>query len=93
MAFISPLPRRSRTWCDRHCKFLGVSRTKAAANAQLEGVTRRIFFDPFLSFYPTTLEPRSSTGAEALGSAHKKWSARLSYFLTMTEMDRRYKRS
>jgi threonine aldolase len=25
--------------------------------------------------------------------AHKKWSARLSYFLTMTEMDRRYKRS
>ena len=38
-------------------KFSGVSGTKAAANAQPEGVTRRIFFDPSLSFDPTTLEP------------------------------------
>jgi hypothetical protein len=58
MAFIFPLPGRSRTLCDRFiCKFLGVSWTKAAAYAQPEGVTRWIFFDPFLSFDPTTLEP------------------------------------
>jgi hypothetical protein len=68
-------------------------KNKAAAKAQPEGVRRRIFFDPLLSFDPTTFEPRSSTGAEALGSAHKKWSAQLSYSSTMTEMDRRYKRS
>jgi hypothetical protein len=36
--------------------FSGVSGTKAAANAQPEGVTRWIFFDPSLSFDPTTLE-------------------------------------
>jgi hypothetical protein len=65
---------------------------KAAAGAQLEGTTRRIFFDPPLSFDPTTLEPRSSIGAEALASSHKKWSAQLSYYWTMTEMDRRRKR-
>jgi hypothetical protein len=61
-------------------------------SAQLEGITRRIFFDPSLSFDTTTLEPRSSAGAEALASSHKKWSAQLSYFPTMTEMDRRHKR-
>ena len=49
-------------------------------DAQLEGVTRRIFFDPSLSFDTTTLEPRSSAGAEALASSHKKWSAQLSYY-------------
>jgi hypothetical protein len=86
------LPGRSHTWRDHHSKFLGVSRTKAAANAQPEGVTRRIFFDPSLSFDPTTLESRSSAGAEVLALAHKKWSAQLSYFSTMTEMDRRHKR-
>jgi hypothetical protein len=46
-----------------------------------------------LSFDPTTLDSRSSTGAEALGSPLKKWSAQLSYFATMTEIDRRHKRS
>jgi hypothetical protein len=61
--------------------------------AQLEGITRRIFFDPSLSFDPTTLEPRPSAGAEALASPHKKWSAQLSYCWTMTEMGRRHKRS
>jgi threonine aldolase len=66
---------------------------KAAANAQLKSVTRRIFFDPSLSFDPTTLEPCSSVGAEASASPHKKWSAQLSYFSNMTEMDRRHKRS
>jgi hypothetical protein len=65
---------------------------KAAAGAQPEGITRRIFFDPPLSFDTTTLEPRSSTGAEALASSHKKWSVQLSYCPTMTEMDRRHKR-
>jgi threonine aldolase len=45
-----------------------------------------------LSFDPTTLEPCSSVGAEASASSHKKWSAQLSYFRTMTEMDRRHKR-
>jgi hypothetical protein len=79
--------------CDRYCKFSGVSWTKAAANAQPEGVTRRIFFDPSLSFDPTKLEPRSSSGAEALASSLKKWSAQLSYSATMTEMDRGHKRS
>jgi hypothetical protein len=61
-------------------------------SAQLEGVTRRIFSDPSLSFDPTTLEPRFSAGAEALASPPKKWSAQLSYYATMTEMDRRHKR-
>jgi hypothetical protein len=47
--------------CDRlFAKFSGVSGTKAAAHAQPEGVTRWIFFDPFLSFDPTTLDFRSS---------------------------------
>jgi hypothetical protein len=93
MALIFPLPGQSRTWRDRYCKFSGVSGTKAAANAQPEGVTRWIFFDPSLSFDPTTLESRSSAGAEALASPPKKWSAQLSYSATMTEMDRRHKRS
>jgi hypothetical protein len=62
-------------------------------SAQLKGVTRRIFCDPSLSFDPTTLEPRCSAGAEALTSTHKKWSVQLSYCPTMTEMDRRHKRS
>jgi hypothetical protein len=31
-------------------------------------------------------------GAEALASPPKKWSAQLSYYATMTEMDRRHKR-
>jgi hypothetical protein len=66
---------------------------KRLRSAQLLGVTRRIFFDPSLSFDPTTLEPRSSVGAEGLASPHKKWSARLSYYATMTEMGRRHKRS
>jgi hypothetical protein len=57
MALIFPLPGQSRTWRDRYCKFSGVSGTKAAANAQPEGVTRWIFFDPSLSFDPTTLVP------------------------------------
>jgi hypothetical protein len=92
VAFIFPLPGRSRTLCDRYCKFSGVEWTKAAANAQLKSVTRRIFFDPSLSFDPTTLEPCSSDGAEASASSHKKWSAQLSYFPTMTETDRRHKR-
>jgi hypothetical protein len=61
------------------CEFSGVLGTKAAAYAQPEGVTRWIFFDPFLSFDPTTLESRSSAGAEALASPLKKWSAQLSY--------------
>jgi hypothetical protein len=61
--------------------------------AQLKSITRGIFFDPSLSFDPTTLEPRSSVGAEALASPPKKWSAQLSYYATMTEMDRRHKRS
>ncbi len=65
---------------------------KAAAGAQPEDITRRIFFDPPLSFDTTTLEPRSSAGAEALASSPKKWSARLSYCQNMTEMDRRHKR-
>jgi hypothetical protein len=65
--------------CDRYCEFSGVSGTKSAANAQPEGVTRRIFFDPSLSFDPTKLEPRSSAGAEALAPSLKKWSAQLSY--------------
>jgi threonine aldolase len=77
--------------CDRYCRFSGVWWTKAAANAQLKSVTRRIFFDPSLSFDPTTLEPCSSVGAEASASSHKKWSAQLSYFSNMTEMDRRHK--
>jgi hypothetical protein len=72
-------------------KFLGVSWTKAAANAQLKGVTRRIFFDPSMSFDPTTLEPCSSVGAEASASPRKKWSVQLSYFPTMTEMNPRHK--
>jgi hypothetical protein len=67
--------------CDRYCRFSGVKWTKAAANAQLKSVTRRIFFDPSLSFDPTTLEPCSSVGAEASASLFKKWSAQLSYFL------------
>jgi hypothetical protein len=75
------------------CEFSGVLGTKAAAYAQPEGVTRWIFFDPFLSFDPTTLEFRSSAGAEALASPLKKWSAQLSYSPTMTEMDRGHKRS
>jgi hypothetical protein len=74
-------------------EFSGVSGTKAAAHAQPEGVTRWIFFDPLLSFDPTTLESRSSAGAEALASPLKKWSAQLSYLATMTEMGRRHKRS
>ena len=86
-------PGSRATWCDRYCKFLGVSWTKAAANAQPEGVTRRIFFDPSLSFDPTTLEPCSSAGAEASALTAQKWSAQLSYSSTMTEMDRRHKRS
>jgi hypothetical protein len=61
--------------------------------AQPEGFTRRIFFDPSLSFDPTTLKPRFCVGAEALASSHKKWSAQLSYYATMTEMGRRHKRS
>jgi hypothetical protein len=61
--------------------------------AQPEGFTRRIFFDPSLSFDPTTLKPRCSVGAEALASSHKKWSAQLSYHMTMTEMARRHKLS
>jgi hypothetical protein len=64
---------------------------KAAANTQLKSVTRRIFFDPSLSFDPTMLEPCSSVGAEASASPRKKWSAQLSYFSKMTEMDRRHK--
>jgi hypothetical protein len=78
--------------CDRYCRFSGVKWTKAAANAQLKSFTRRIVFDPSLSFDPTTLEPCSSIGAEASASSPKKWSAQLSYFPTMTEMDRRHKR-
>jgi hypothetical protein len=77
--------------CDRYCEFSGVSWTKAAANAQLEGVTRRIFFDPSLSFDPTTLKSCSSVGAEASASPPKKWSAQLSYFWNMAEMARRHK--
>jgi hypothetical protein len=77
--------------CDRYCRFSGVKWTKAAANAQLKSVTRRISFDPSLSFDPTTLEPCSSVGAEASASSLKKWSAQLSYFSNMTEMDRRHK--
>jgi hypothetical protein len=73
--------------------FSGVSWTKAAANAQPKGITRRIFFDPSLSFDPTKFGPYSSAGAEALASPLKKWSAQLSYLVTMTEMDRRHKRS
>jgi hypothetical protein len=61
-------------------------------SAQPKGVTRRIFFGPSLSFDPTTLEPRSSAGAEALASPLKKWSAQLSYYRNMTESDRRHKR-
>jgi hypothetical protein len=71
--------------------FKAYHRQRRPRSAQLKGITRRIFFDPFLSFDPTTLEPRSSAGAEALASPHKKWSVRLSYSLTMTEMDRRHK--
>jgi hypothetical protein len=82
---------RSRTLCDRYCKFSGVKWTKAAANAQLKSVTRRIFFDPSLSYRSTTLEPCSSIGAEASASSHKKWSAQLSYFPNMAERDRRHK--
>jgi len=92
VAFIFPLPGRSRTLCDRYCKFSGIKWTKAAANAQLKSVTRRIFFDPSLSFDPTTLEPCSSVGAEASASSPKKWSAQLSYFPTMTETACRHKR-
>jgi hypothetical protein len=62
-------------------------------SAQLKGVTRRIFFDPSLSFDPTTLKSRFSDGAEALASSHKKWSVQLSYHTTMTEMTRRHKLS
>ena len=69
--------------------YLGQSRLRSA---QLEGVTRRIFFDPSLSLDPTTPELRSSAGAEALASSHKKWSAQLSYCSTMTEMEPRHKR-
>ena len=36
VAFIFPLPGRSRTLCDRYCRFSGVKWTKAAANAQLK---------------------------------------------------------
>jgi hypothetical protein len=79
--------------CDRYLRIFRRIRNKAAANAQPEGVTRRIFFDPSLSFDPTKLEPRSSAGAEALATSLKKWSAQLSYLSTMTEMDRRHKRS
>jgi hypothetical protein len=75
------------------CEFSGVSGTKEAAHAQPEGVTRWIFFDPFLSFDPTTLDSRSSAGAEALASPLKKWSAQLSYLRTMTEIGSRHKRS
>ncbi len=65
---------------------------KGGCVAQPEGFRRRIFFDPSLSFDPTTLKSRSSVGAEALASSHKKWSAQLSYCRTMTEMGRRHKR-
>jgi hypothetical protein len=65
--------------CDRYLRIFRRIRNKAAANAQPEGVTRRIFFDPSLSFDPTKLEPRSSAGAEALAPSLKKWSAQLSY--------------
>jgi hypothetical protein len=77
---------------DRYCRFSGVKWTKAAADAQLKSVTRRIFFDPSLSFDPTTLEPCSSVSAKASASSLKKWSAQLSYFPTMTETQRRHKR-
>jgi hypothetical protein len=73
-------------------KFEAYHGQRRLRGAQLEGITRRIFFDPSLSFDPTTLEPRSSVGAEALVSTPKKWSAQLSYYATMTEMGRRHKR-
>jgi hypothetical protein len=72
-------------------KFLGVSSTKAAAGAQLKGVKRRIFFDPFLSFDPTRLSPALLL-APKLSLGAQKWSAQLSYFETMTETARRHKR-
>jgi hypothetical protein len=75
------------------CEFSGILGPKAAAHAQPRGVTRRIFFDPSLSFDPTKSEPCASVGAEALASPLKKWSAQLSYFPTMTEIGRRHKRS
>src|SRR5580698_9989157 len=91
IAFISPLPAQSRTSCDRHFQiFKAYHGQRRLRCAQLEGVTRRIFFDPSLSFDPTTLKPRCSAGAEALTSTHKKWSVQLSYSPTMTEMDRRH---
>jgi len=95
MAFIFPLPGRSRTLCDRlfasfQAYLVG---TKWAADARPKGFTRRTFFDPFLSFDPTTLEPRCLSRRRSLSLVPKKWSAQLSYFATMTEMDRRHKRS
>jgi hypothetical protein len=78
--------------CDRYFEFLGVLGTKAAADAQPEGVTRRISFDPSLSVVSTKFEPLS-IGVEASASPLQNWSAQLSYFATMTEMDRRHKRS
>jgi len=79
--------------CDRlSANFQAYQEQRAAAHAQPQGFTRRIFFDPSLSFVSTKLEPLSA-GAEAFGSSLKKWSAQLSYFPTMTEMKRRHKRS
>jgi hypothetical protein len=77
---------------DRYFEFSGVLGTKAAADAQPEGITRRIFFDPSLSVVSTKLEPLS-IGDEASASSLQNWSAQLSYSATMTEMDRRHKRS
>src|SRR5271167_2673676 len=94
MAFISPLPARSRTSCDRHSEFLRRIVDKGGRVARSSGALRVGFFSIRLCrSIRQRFKPRSPVGAEALASPHKKWSVQLSYSLTMTEMDRRHKRS
>ena len=95
LAFIFPLPGRSRTLCDRlSCKFSGVSWTKGGCSRAARGLHASDFFrSVFVVRSRQRFEPCSSAGAEASASPHRKWSAQLSYFATMTEMDRQHKRS
>ena len=67
MAFISPLPGRSRTLVRPSLQILrACQEQRPLLTRSSKGVTRRIFFDPSLSFDPTTPEPRSSSWRRSL---------------------------
>ena len=74
--------------------FRRISGQRRLLTRSQESVTRRIFFDPSLSFDPTTLEPRSSVGAKLQPRrARKNGQHNCPIFRHMTEMDCRHKQS